>query len=226
MSNERYCSTELPCRGLLLVALCLSVFAAAEEGKEDEVPRNERVWLQVRGNVRVSRETILGMIQTRDGERFDQAKLDGDWQRLTDSGLFASVTTAEPPGLPGAGHLLVIEVVEHPAVNEIRIETKGVRNLSKDASPDLGLKRGKILAQGKLEAARAALAAAYAKAGTAVRVEARTEPRSTRRQFVNSQWETSPDTVDVVFEVRAADAADGMVSIPGASVLKEAERGR
>lgn len=223
---------------LLIVALCLAACAVAEEGKDEasEGKRKEKeavtlsngqVWVQVRGCARVSRKTILGLIQTKTGDRFDREKWEGDRQRLIDTGFFVSVTMGGAAGLPGAT-VLTIDVVEHPAVNAIKIEAKGVRKLPKDASPDLGLKEDEMLVAGKLEAARAALAAAYAKAGTAVRVEARTETRSTRRQFINNQWETWPDTVDVVFEVRAVAvaAADTMVSIPGSAVLKEAEQGK
>lgn len=250
MPNASFFSALPARRGLLIVALCLSVCAAGEEAKEEVKEKevatlsNGQVWIQVRGNARVSRKTILGLIQTKTGDRFDREKWEGDRQRLIDTGFFASVTMGEASGIPGAT-VLTIDLVEHPAVHAIKIEANGVRecsletmiDISKEAGvplSDLGWEPGEVISDKKLELARKVVALHHVLVNkTRVEVDVQIKTRSTRRQFVCNQWETCPDTVDVVFTVRRAAnpkadtaAADGMVSIPGSTVLKEAEQGK
>lgn len=80
--------------------------------------------IEIRGNVRVSREQILEMIKSKVGEPFDRSTWDADWDRLTVSGLFWNVRTTPAIALP-PGVVLVLDLVEYPKISKLKFKDNG-----------------------------------------------------------------------------------------------------
>lgn len=72
--------------------------------------------IDVNGNRRVARETVLSYVQFTVGDRYDAFQVDQSLKSLFDTGLFADVNI----GLTGS--TVVIQVVENPIVNIVAFE--------------------------------------------------------------------------------------------------------
>ncbi len=123
----------------LALSVCFSglteftfVESVAEAGEAQPAPPPAPIVreLEIRGNQRVDKATILRMIRTRVGRPFDERVWNDDWDRLRDSGLFLNVRTTKPIPWP-LGVKLVIEVVEFPTITKIVF--KGNKSISRKA---------------------------------------------------------------------------------------------
>lgn len=156
--------------------------------------------IQIRGNLRVRRATILRMIRTRIGRPFDRAVWEEDWNRLKDSNNFLQVTTAEPVEIPG-GVLLVIDVIELATVK--KIEFKGAKAVKRaDLLGVIRSSEGGQFQEGLVYKDVKALKQYYQeKAFKGVEVSHKIEVISKHRQFINNQWEEVNDEVNITFTV-------------------------
>ncbi|HQY44152.1 MAG TPA: outer membrane protein assembly factor BamA [Paracoccaceae bacterium] len=168
----------LKCSTALATALFLSAAA---------LPANAANYtfssVQVEGNSLIDPATILKFAAIPKGESVSDGALNDAVQRLTDSGLFASVDV-----IPSGG-TLIIRVVENPTVNVISFE--GNRKIKdEDLAAVIKSQSRRVYSATQAEADAAALTEAYTSAG---RLAARIEPRVIDR---------GDNKVDLVFEIR------------------------
>jgi outer membrane protein insertion porin family len=139
--------------------------------------------VDVSGNQRIDANTIRTIAGISPRVRVTPGQINGALQALYDSGLFETVD------LRPEGGRLVIEVAEHPTINEISIE--GNKRLKdEDLIGLVGSVPRRAYSPSQAEADTAAIVDAYAAAG---RLAARVTPKIIRR---------SDNRVDLVFEVR------------------------
>ena len=139
--------------------------------------------VQVEGNSLIDPATILKFAAIPKGQPVSDGALNDAVQRLTDSGLFASVEVVP------SGGTLVIRVVENPTVNVVSFE--GNRKIKdEDLAKIVKSQSRRVYSATQAEADAAALTEAYTAAG---RLAARIEPRVIDR---------GDNKVDLVFEIR------------------------
>ena len=88
----------------------------------------------VRGNRRIEAEAILGVVETRKGDRFDQAKLDRDLRSVFAMGFFKDVSTETEDG--PKGKIVIVNVNEKPSISRLTFEGNkkyGEEDLKKEA---------------------------------------------------------------------------------------------
>ena len=81
--------------------------------------------IDVRGDVRTPKSTVLKLIRTRTGRPFEQKVWEEDWHRLDDSGFFLNIRITDPIKVPG-GIRLTIDLVEKATI--AKIEFKGSKS--------------------------------------------------------------------------------------------------
>ena len=139
--------------------------------------------VQVEGNSLIDPATILKFAAIPKGQPVSDGALNDAVQRLTDSGLFASVDVVP------SGGTLIIRVVENPTVNVVSFE--GNRKIKdEDLAKVVKSQSRRVYSATQAEADAAALTEAYTAAG---RLAARIEPRVIDR---------GDNKVDLVFEIR------------------------
>ena len=136
----------------------------------------------VEGNVRVDPATILSFAGISRGEEVSAAALNDAYQRIANSGLFASVEVIPQ------GSTLLIRVEEYPIVNVISFE--GNKRLKDEQLAELVQSQTRrVYAPNLAESDAAAIAEAYRVSG---RIAASVTPKIIRR---------SENRVDLVFEI-------------------------
>ena len=139
--------------------------------------------VQIEGNVLIEPATILKIAGIAKGQEISAAGLNDAAQRLTDSGLFATVD------LVPSGGTLIIQVTENATVSVVSFE--GNRKIKdEDLAAIVKLQPRRVYSATQAEADAAAITQAYTDAG---RLAARVEPRVIDR---------GDGKVDVVFEIR------------------------
>ncbi len=139
--------------------------------------------VEIAGNSLIEPATILKIAGIAKGQSVTAGELNDAAQRLTDSGLFASVD------LIPSGGTLIIQVVENVTVNIVSFE--GNRKLKdEDLAKIVKLQSRRVYSPAQAEADAAAITQAYTDAG---RLAARVEPRIIDR---------GEGKVDLVFEIR------------------------
>ena len=137
----------------------------------------------VEGNDRIEPATIVKFAGISRGEQVSAAALNDAFQRLTASGLFASVE------LVPSGSTLIIRVVENPTINIVSFE--GNQKLKdEDLAKLVKSQSRRVYSVSQAEADAAAIVQGYADAS---RLAARVEPRVIDR---------GDNRVDLVFEIR------------------------
>lgn len=158
------------------VALCLG---AAPEAQAQEFTLRS---IEVKGNQRISRETILNHAGLAVNRRVSYAQLNDAYQRMLRTGLFETVEVSP------RGRVVTITVVEYPIINQIAVE--GNRRLGDEALIDLiGSEPRRVYTPAQAEADATIIAEAYRQAG---RLSAKVTPKIIRRDS---------NRVDLVFEV-------------------------
>ncbi len=139
--------------------------------------------VKVEGNSLVDPGTILSFAKIPKGQEVSDGQLNDAVQRLTDSGLFASVD------LVPSGGTLIIKVVENPTINVVGFE--GNRKIKdEDIAAIIKSQSRRVYSAAQAEADAAAITEAYAGLN---RLAARVEPRVIDR---------GEGKVDLVFEIR------------------------
>ena len=153
--------------------------------------------IDVSGNERIASDTIRSLSGITPGVRVTPGQINGAIQNLVESGLFESVDVNPERGR------LVIDVVEHPTINLIRIE--GNKRLKDDALITLVQSKSRRAFSPRLaENDAQAIAEAYSASG---RLAATVNPKIIRR---------SDNRVDLVFEVKEGGITDiGRVTFLG-----------
>ncbi len=145
--------------------------------------------IDVAGNERIASDTIRSLSGITPGTRVTPGQINDAVQNLVDSGLFETVDVNPERGR------LVIEVVEHPTINLIRIE--GNKRLKDDALIALVESKSRRAFSPRIaEADAQAIAEAYSVTG---RLAATVKPKIIRR---------SDNRVDLVFEVKEGGVTD------------------
>lgn len=136
----------------------------------------------VEGTRRIDPQTISGYLAIKQGDRFDQAKIDASLKALFGTGLFRDVTIRR------RGSDLVIRVVENPIVNRVAFEGN-VKIKNEDLASEANIRPRTVYSRAKVEEAVRRMLAAYRAAGRfAATVTPKVIPRSQNR-------------VDLVFEI-------------------------
>jgi outer membrane protein insertion porin family len=182
------------------VALAVSVFSIEISPHQTAAyAQASAVYSQVdvAGNERIAADTVRSISGITPGKRVTPGEVNAAIQNLYNSGLFESVDVHPERGR------LVIEVVEHPTINLIRIE--GNKRLKDDALKSLILSKSRrAFSPSTAEADAQAIASAYAVSG---RLAATVNPKIIRR---------SDNRVDLVFEVKEGKITEvGRVTILG-----------
>lgn len=145
--------------------------------------------VKVEGNTAVEPATIVKLAGIAKGQPVSDAALNDAAQRLTASGLFATVDVVP------LGHTLVIRVTENPVVNAVSIE--GNRRIKDDVLSKLIKSQSRRIYSAKqAEEDAAAITQAYVAQG---RLAARVEPKLIDR---------GDNKVDLVFEVREGKVSE------------------
>lgn len=145
--------------------------------------------ISVEGNERIEVATILRFAGITEGQALTPAQLNDAYQRISDSGLFASVE------LVPAGDQLVIRVVENATINVVNFE--GNRRLEDaELAALVSSQSRRVFSPAQVETDAAAIVKAYADQG---RLAVRVEPRVIQRDG---------NRVDVVFEIREGSVTE------------------
>ena len=139
--------------------------------------------VKVEGNERIEPATIVKFAGISRGEAVTAAGLNDAFQRLTDSGLFASVEVVP------SGSTLIIRVVENPTINIVNFEGNQ-RLKDEDLAKIVKSQSRRVYSVSQAEADAAAIVQGYADTS---RLAARVEPRIIDR---------GDNRVDLVFEIR------------------------
>ena len=98
--------------------------------------------VQVKGNQRVETEAILGVVESKAGEKLDYDKLDRDLRAIYRMGYFRDVKIETEDG--PKGKIIVFQVVEKPSIGSIVFQgNKGIK--SDDLRKECGVKQYAIL---------------------------------------------------------------------------------
>ncbi len=159
--------------------------------------------IDVAGNQRIASDTVRSIAGISSGERVTPGQVNAAAQNLNESGLFESVDVH-----PEGGRL-VIEVVEHPTINLIRIE--GNKKLKDEALLELVQSKSRRAFSPTLaEADAKTIAGAYSVTG---RLAASVTPKIIRR---------SDNRVDLVFEVKEGKITEiGRIALIGNRVYSD-----
>lgn len=163
-------------------ALCVAMFVATA-GLPALAATYTFSTVKIEGNTLIEPATILKLAGIAKGAEVSDGALNDAAQRLTDSGLFATVEVVP------SGGTLIIRVTENPTINVVDFE--GNKRLKDEVLAEaVQSKSRRVYSASQAEADAAAIADAYSQAG---RLAARVEPRVIDRG--NNQ-------VDLVFEIR------------------------
>jgi outer membrane protein insertion porin family len=139
--------------------------------------------ISVTGNQRLEAETIISYMQLRNGDAYDNERLDQALRDLLSTELFADVQIRNDQGA------LTIEVVENPVINRIILE--GNKRLKEDKiNPEIRLAPRQIFTRSKARADVARIIELYRRQG---RYAASVEPKIVQ---------LDQNRVDVVFEIQ------------------------
>ena len=98
--------------------------------------------VQVRGNQRVETEAILGVVESKSGERLDYDKLDRDLRAIYRMGFFRDVRIETEDG--AKGKIVIFQVAEKPSIGSIVFQgNKKVK--SEELGKESGIKQYAIL---------------------------------------------------------------------------------
>ncbi len=111
MSNRKGNRVALSAAGIAVVALLPVLAAAAPEGPAKVID------LRVQGNQRMSAEAVLAPVKTRLGQDYDQSVVNGDKQRLLETGQFESIRITKAQ--TDKGIIVTFIVAERPLVAKV-----------------------------------------------------------------------------------------------------------
>lgn len=144
----------------LIISYASSLALSQEETTPADRPEVRRVVLT--GNQIISSTTVLGKIQTQEGQPFSQFILNEDIKRLYQTGFFSDVkaTVRDVPG----GVEVVLTVTEKPLYD--KVEWEGARAIKPDKLQKLiPLQRGEFLDERKLQQGLQAVREEYERKG-------------------------------------------------------------
>jgi len=158
--------------------------AQAQGQAQAEGPVIRRI--DVRGNQRIERDTILSYMTLKEGDAYNAALIDESLKTLFATGLFADITIRPD------GPTLIINVVENPIINRVAYE--GNRAIDNDAmDKEVQLKPRVIYTRAKVQADVARIIELYRRGG---RFGAVVEPKVIQ---------LPQNRVDLVFEINEGD---------------------
>lgn len=138
--------------------------------------------IEVEGNQRIERETVVTYMTVREGEAYDGAKVDDSLKRLFQTGLFADITIRFDDGR------LIVTVVENPIINRVAYEgTSAIKE--EDLNNEVQLKPRTIYTRAKVQADVTRIIELYRRGG---RFAATVEPKVIR---------LPQNRIDLVFEI-------------------------
>jgi outer membrane protein insertion porin family len=163
---------------MLLTALIVAAFAPMNEASAYVVSA-----IEVEGNQRVDRSTVLSYMTVQPGVPFTASDLNNDIKSLAATGLFARVSASRP-----SGGVLRITVVENKIVNRVAFE--GNKKLDDEALANVvQLKPRGVLTDATIQSDTQRILEAYRRSG---RFTASVEPKLI---------DLPQNRVDVVFEI-------------------------
>jgi outer membrane protein insertion porin family len=140
--------------------------------------------IQVEGNERVDRETVLTYLTVQVGDPFDPKEINASLKELFATGFFATVELLQSQ----TGNVLIVRVKENPIINRVAFE--GNKRLEDDAlQAEVQLRARSIYTRAKVQADVQRLIDVYRRSG---RFGATVEPKIIR---------LDQNRVDLVFEI-------------------------
>jgi outer membrane protein insertion porin family len=134
----------------IIALMGLSILAQQEVNTAEEDKYIERI--EVRGNNRITTDTIIYYIETREGDLFNERTLKNDFQALWNTGFFSNLVIKSKEGLEGK--IIIIEVEEQKIVNSVDITGLQKVNASEifefADKMEITIKKGTYLDMGKL----------------------------------------------------------------------------
>ncbi len=158
----------------------LAAEAAADASKAKTGPMIRRI--DVEGNQRIERETVLSYMSFREGMLYDPAQIDDSLKSLFATGLFADI------GMRRDGDKLIVSVVENPIINRVAYEGNSAIK-EEDLNNEVQLKPRTIYTRAKVQADVTRIIELYRRGG---RFAATVEPKVIR---------LPQNRVDLVFEI-------------------------
>jgi outer membrane protein insertion porin family len=135
---------------LMFVLLALPIFTQEESRSTDEDKYVERI--EVHGNSRITTDTIIYYMETREGDLYNERTLKNDFQTLWNTGFFSNIVIKSKDGLEGK--IIIIEVEEQKIVNNVDIT--GLQKVSASEifefadKMEISIKKGTYLDMGKI----------------------------------------------------------------------------
>lgn len=142
--------------------------------------------IQVEGNQRIERDTVLTYMTIREGDAYDGVKVDESLKRLFGTGLFADINMRYDAGT------LVVSVVENPIINRVAYEGNSAIK-EEDLNNEVQLKPRTIYTRAKVQADVTRVIELYRRGG---RFSATVEPKVIR---------LPQNRVDLVFEINEGE---------------------
>ena len=162
---------------LLLAPMLVSMNASAQSGQGGVVRE-----IIIEGNQRIEAGTVLSYMLVKEGDAFDNRRIDRSLKSLFATGLFADVTMRRQ------GEALVVNVIENPVINRIAFEGNS-KLKDDDLAAELSLKPRIIYTRSKVQNDVKRILTLYRRKG---RFAATVEPKVIQ---------LAQNRVDLVFEI-------------------------
>lgn len=150
--------------------IVLTVFAQEQTTQNNDEKYIERI--EVRGNKRISTDTIIYYMETREGDLYSERTLKNDFQTLWNTNFFSNLKISFKDGLEGI--IIIVEVEEQKIINNVDIAGLQKVNASDiwdfAEKMEVSIKKGSYLDMGKIATMKQIILQALAmnglKAGT------------------------------------------------------------
>ncbi len=168
---------------MILLALPQGLVASASAQTRAATPGTIAA-IQVEGNERVDRGTVINYLTVQEGDPFDPKEINASLKKLFATGFFATVELLQSQ----TGNILIVRVKENPIINRVAFE--GNKRLEDDAlQAEVQLRGRSIYTRAKVQADVQRLIDVYRRSG---RFGATVEPKIIR---------LDQNRVDLVFEI-------------------------
>lgn len=168
---------------ILLLALPVGLATKASAQAQGAAPATIAA-IEVEGNERVDRETVINYLTVQVGDPFDPAEINASLKELFATGFFATVELLQSP----TGNVLIVRVKENPIINRVAFEGND-RLDDNSLQAEVQLRARSIYTRAKVQSDVQRLVDVYRRSG---RFGATVEPKIIR---------LDQNRVDLVFEI-------------------------
>lgn len=133
-----------------IIVIGIPALIQAQDLTSDENKYIERI--EVRGNKRISSETIIYYMETREGDLYNERTLKSDFQTIWNTGFFSNLKIISKDGLEGK--IIIVDVEEQKIINNVEITGLNKVNSSEiydfAEKMEVSVKKGTYLDMGRI----------------------------------------------------------------------------